>query len=236
MKRTILISGASRGIGKAIAIKALQDGHKISIGIREPETIRGTLLDPKISGESRVLVNRYDINDKDSLEKWIRNTCRSFGTFDSIINSSGIFLPTGFIYKDDEEQSINELIKINLLGPWQLLREGWNELEKKSQARIIVIVSMSGKRSKGNLAGYTASKFALMGLCQTIRNEGWEKGIRITAICPSWVNTDMAKNIQTIPKEDMTQPEDIASITTNILNLPNSCVPFEVCMNCMLEN
>ena len=80
---------------------------------------------------------------------------------------------------------------------------------------------MSGKRSKGRLAGYTASKFALMGLCQTMRNEGWEQGIRVTAVCPSWVNTDMAAGVSSLPKPAMTQPQDLAALTSQLLTLPN---------------
>ena len=99
----------------------------------------------------------------------------------------------------------------------------------------MVLVSMSGKRSKGRLAGYTASKFALMGLCQTMRNEGWAQGIRVTAICPSWVNTDMAAAVNAMPQEAMSQPGDIASLTTQLLELPNSCVPFELAVSCNLE-
>ena len=57
---------------------------------------------------------------------------------------------------------------------------------------------MSGKRSKGDLAAYSSSKFALMGLCQTMKNKGWDKNIRISAICPSWVNTKMAQNISSL--------------------------------------
>ena len=79
------------------------------------------------------------------------------------------------------------------------------------------------------------SKFALMGLSQTMRNEGWDKGIRVTTICPGWVNTDMASNVKSISKEEMTQPEDIASIVSTILKLPNTCVPFEVAVNCNHE-
>ena len=87
---------------------------------------------------------------------------------------------------------------------------------------------MSGKRSKSNLAGYTTSKFALMGLCQTIRNEVWQYGLRTTVICPGCVNTDMTKDVKAISKSKMTQPEDIASIVSNVLKMPNSCVPFDI--------
>ena len=74
-----------------------------------------------------------------------------------------------------------------------------------------------------------------MGLCQTMRNEGWAQGIRVTAICPSWVNTDMATAVNAIPKEAMSQPGDIASLTAQLLELPNSCVPFELALSCNLE-
>ena len=74
-----------------------------------------------------------------------------------------------------------------------------------------------------------------MSLCQTMRNEGWNEGIRVTAICPGWVNTDMAKGINHFPKEDMTQTTDIANICSNLLELPNTSVPFEIALNCQIE-
>ena len=94
---------------------------------------------------------------------------------------------------------------------------------------------MSGKRSKGDLAAYSSSKFALMGLCQTMKNKGWEKNIRVSAICPSWVNTEMAQNISYLDKSSMTQPEDIAEICSTILKLPTQSVPFEIALNCNYE-
>ena len=74
-----------------------------------------------------------------------------------------------------------------------------------------------------------------MSLCQTMRNEGWNYGIRVTAICPGWVNTSMSNKVKNIPKKEMTQAEDIALISSNILDLPNSSVPFEIPINCNLE-
>jgi NAD(P)-dependent dehydrogenase (short-subunit alcohol dehydrogenase family) len=94
---------------------------------------------------------------------------------------------------------------------------------------------MSGKRVKGRMAGYPVSKFALMGLCQSMRNEGWDKGIRVTAICPSWVNTDMAHAVTAVEPAAMTQPEDLASLSSSLLSIPNAAVPFELAMNCSLE-
>jgi NAD(P)-dependent dehydrogenase (short-subunit alcohol dehydrogenase family) len=85
------------------------------------------------------------------------------------------------------------------------------------------------------MAGYPVSKFALMGLCQSMRNTGWDQGIRVTALCPSWVNTDMACEISRLPPQQMTQPSDLAALSSQLLALPNSAIPFEVALNCTLE-
>ncbi len=233
--RTLLISGASRGIGRSIANQALKDGYRISIGVRKPDELKGTELDPLIAGKDKVLLNRYEAKDEESASVWVENTLRSFHEFDGLINCAGIFHSTSLLFPETKVKEIEELWKVNVMGPWLLTKAAWPELVRSKKGRIIVLVSMSGKRSKGKLAGYTMSKFALMGLCQTMRNEGWEKNIRVTAICPSWVNTDMARNVNMLPKKMMTQPEDIAKITSNLLELPETSVPFEICLNCSLE-
>lgn len=229
-----MISGASRGIGRAIAERALEDGHRVSIGIRDFETIKDTKLDPK-NNKSNILINKYDANNPSSANIWIKKTIKEFGGFDSLINCAGIFHRTKFIYKEGEEKEIDQLFKINVMAPWYLTKECWKMITSNKNGRIIFLVSLSGKRSKGSLAGYSMSKFALMGLCQTIRNEGWDLGTRVTTICPGWVNTQMTKDVENFNKDEMTQTKDIASICSNLLTLPNSCVPFEISVNCLLD-
>ena len=233
--RKILISGASRGIGKAIALKLLNEGHYLSLGVRKKEDLINTSLDPKSNYTERVIVNSYDALDASSSKEWVERTVKTFKNIDTIIHCAGILKKTGLIFNDNEMQDIDNLWKVNVMGPWILTKDAWNYLSMSNSARIIVLVSMSGKRSKGNLASYSMSKFALMSLCQTMRNEGFNKGIRVTAICPGWVDTDMAKEVNQFRKEDMTQPSAIADICSNLLVLPNSSVPFEIAINCQLE-
>ncbi len=230
--RTILISGASRGIGRKIAERAVSDGHNVSLGVRNLETLKGL----EVEENKNILMHKYDAKKLNLVEDWVKATNSYFGKIDTIIHSAGIFRKTNLNFKSGEEKDIEELWKVNVLGPWFLTRAAWKYLTKNTNSRIIVLVSMSGKRSKSSLAGYSASKFALMGLSQTIRNEGWNKGIRVTTICPSWVNTKMASGISSISKDEMTQPEDIASIVSKLLELPNSCIPFEIPINCNLES
>ncbi len=233
--RRILISGANSGIGLKIAQKQLKEGNKVSIGIRNLSSIKGTILESDNWPKGQLLINKYDAMNKKSCIDWIENTAHKFGGFDTVINSAGIFSRVPFLYKDGDEDEIIRTMQINFLAIWDLCRLSWENLSSSNNGRIITIISMSGKRSKGDLAAYSASKFALMGLCQTIRNVGWDQNIRITAICPSWVNTRMAANISKIMKADMTQPEDIADICSAILKLPKQSVPFELSINCNLE-
>ena len=233
--RTILISGASSGIGLNIAHRELKNGNRISIGIRDLESIKGSIIDPNKWPKDRILINKYDASDKLTAEKWIKNTIINYGGFDSLINCSGVLSKVPFLYKDGDEDEILNTFNINFLAIWHLCRLSWEQLCLSNNGRIIVLVSMSGKRSKGDLAAYSSSKFALMSLCQTMKNKGWEENIRVTAICPSWVNTKMAEKISSLEKSKMTQPEDIAEICSTILKLPMQSVPFEIALNCNYE-
>ncbi len=233
--RKILISGASRGIGKAIAIKMLNDGHYVSLGIRNRNSLTNTILDSKKHPSRKLIVHNYNAIDNQSSKDWLNKTVSTFKGVDTLIHCAGILKKTKLIFKDDELADIEDIWKVNVMGPWLLTRNAWKYLSMNKSGRIIVLVSMSGKRAKGNLASYSMSKFALMSLCQTMRNEGWDKGIRVTAICPGWVNTDMAKDVNKFPKNEMSQPNDIAEICCNLLKLPNSSVPFEISLNCNLE-
>ena len=172
--RTILISGANRGIGLKIAHKELKEGNRISVGIRNLESLRGSIIDPKKWPEGRIIINQYNALKKNTAENWIKKTVDEFGGFDSIINCSGVLSKVPFLYKDGDEEDILNTLNINFLAIWDLCRLSWEHLCASSRGRIIVLVSMSGKRSKGDLAAYSSSKFALMGLCQTMKNKGWD--------------------------------------------------------------
>ena len=210
-------------------------GNRISLGIRDLESVKGSVIDPNNWPNEKILINKYDALDKLSAKEWVENTVRKFGGFDTLINCSGVLSKVPFLYKDGDEEDILNTFNINFLAIWNLCRLSWEQLSQSNNGRIIVLVSMSGKRSKGDLAAYSSSKFALMSLCQTMKNRGWEEKIRVTAICPSWVNTRMAENISSLEKLKMTQPEDIAEICSTILKLPMQSVPFEIALNCNYE-
>ena len=230
MQRTILITGASRGIGRSIAERLLRDGHRLSLGLRQPDQLDGTFLDhPDVH---RVV---YDAADASAAEALVTAAERRWGGMDTLIHCAGCLHRTPLLFDDAAEAELEELWQINLMGPWKLTRAAWPLLKRSGQGRIQVLVSMSGKRVKGRMAGYPVSKFGLMALCQAMRNEGWDDGIRVTAICPSWVATEMALGVTSLPAEAMTQPDDLAEISSSLLHLGNAAVPFELALNCALE-
>ncbi|MBW4529070.1 MAG: SDR family NAD(P)-dependent oxidoreductase [Aphanothece saxicola GSE-SYN-MK-01-06B] len=234
--RTLLISGASRGIGRAIAERALADGHRLSLGVRNPDGLpAGPLLEAARLSPERVLLQAYDARDPAQASRWVAATLSQFGGIDGLIHCAGVFSRVGLLFEAGQEAEIEALWRVNLMGPWWLSRAAWPALVASGDGRVITLVSMSGQRVKGSLAAYPCSKFALMALCQSMRNEGWDAGIRVTAICPGWVNTRMASEVTAVSADAMTQPEDLAALTAQLLRLPASAVPFELKINCVLE-
>ncbi|MEB3191838.1 MAG: SDR family NAD(P)-dependent oxidoreductase [Snowella sp.] len=227
-RKVILISGASRGIGRAIAERLLQENYALSLGVRHPEDLAGT----ELAASDQVLLCPYEATDKEAGRNWVEKTVAQWGRIDGLINCAGILRPIRF---DEEDETLfDELFEINVKAPWRLSRAAFPYLKQSGEGRIINLVSMSGKRVKGTLAGYSMSKFALMALSQAMRNVGWEDGIRVTALCPSWVNTEMAAKAPLDPQE-MTQPEDVAEMVLTVLRLPNSASVSELAVNCNLE-
>lgn len=247
--RTVLVSGASRGIGAATAVRLLRDGHRLSLGLRSPLSPSAWLASLALPAalqsalpadlDQRLHLHPYDAlapaGAANSAERWVEAAVAQLGGLDAVVHSAGIFSRVGLCYGAGEEQEIQRVLEVNLLGPWRLSRALWPHLVASGDGRVITLVSMSGKRVKGGLAAYSASKFALLALCQTMRNEGWDQGIRVTAVCPSWVNTAMAAAVTALPQEAMTQPEDLAASISHLLSLPARAVPFEFNVSCQLE-
>ena len=120
MQRTVLLTGASRGIGRSIPRRLLKDGHRLSLGLRDPQALRGTDLDV-----ATVLHHAYDANDPASVEAWVDSTVRNWGAIDTVIHSAGILHRTPLLFADGEEQQLDELWAINVKGPWWLTRAAW---------------------------------------------------------------------------------------------------------------
>jgi len=230
--RVILISGANRGIGFAIAERLYQDGYKLSLGARRPEN-----LAPLISKmeKGRVSTHQYDAAKVETARAWVESAAKQFGRIDGLVNNAGIYL--GFTVENEDEAALDEMWLINTKGPLRLTRAAFPHLKASGAGRVINIVSLSGKRVyDADHTGYAMSKFATMALTHAVRYSGWEHGIRSTAICPGMVATDMTAEFEPAAREQMISPGAIATVVATVLSLPNTASVVEIPVNCRLEH
>ena len=230
-KRVVMISGANRGIGKVVAEKLSEEGYLLSLGLRIPGSLTGSLSSiPK----TQRLYHAYDAKIPESAKTWIDGTIEHFGKIDVLINNAGILHSIGL--EDDSEELLDEMWQVNAKAPLRLTRFAFPYLRKSGSGRIIDIISMSGKRVKGNWVGYSMSKYAALAASHTARLQGWEDGIRVTAVCTGYVQSEMtAIHATNVQQEIMSRPQDIARIVSTLLLLPNESHVPEVLMNCVLE-
>jgi len=226
-RRVVMISGANRGIGLAIARRLSADGYRISLGARDTATLSAQ----HFAGES--MLHHWDANDTVSSQQWVRGTVEQFGQIDAVVMNAGVIISAGI---NSPEADFDTMWDVNFKGPLRLIKAALPELKQGTQGRVINIVSLSGKRlmGAGNL-GYSASKFASMALTHAIRQDGWNDGVRATAICPGLVDTDMVASVQTPEGEFKITPEAIAGTCAYALSLPNDASVAEILVNSRLE-
>jgi NAD(P)-dependent dehydrogenase (short-subunit alcohol dehydrogenase family) len=229
--RVIMISGANRGIGGAIARTLHDRGYRLSLGVRDPAALEtmGSAFDP-----ARVLLQPYEARDRDAAEAWVAATVGRFGQIDGLVNAAGILLPVGL--EEDAEASYDALWAVNVMGPLRLIRLALPHLRASGRGRIVNLASLSGKRVPGAKAGYAMSKFAVVALSHATRHAGWEDGVRVTALCPGYVATDMVAAVDDPPAEAMIQPADLSELVATVLALPNTASIAELPVNCRLED
>ena len=223
--RVAMVSGASRGIGRAIAERLRARGFRISAGVRTRSSV------PEADD---VMVHRYDAERAEDAPAWVGATMARFGRIDVLVNAAGISAPRTRL-DDADETGIDAMWRINVKGPLRLIRAALPHLRAGGEGRVVNIASLSGKRVANENFGYAMSKFALIALTQSVRREGWDAGIRATALCPGFVATDMTAHVTTAPRDKMTRPDDIAALAETLILLPNTATIGELLVNWRLE-
>lgn len=138
----------------------------------------------------------------------------------------------------EDDDRVLRLFEVNAHAPRRLASAAWQPLIDSAAGRIIIMASLSGKRVKSKRSGlYAFSKFAAVGLAHALRHEGWDHGIRATAICPGIVATDMGLSAAAGSRavQDMTQVPDVAALTLDAIELPNTLCQAEISFNCQLD-
>lgn len=226
--RVVMISGANRGIGLATAQALSAAGYRLSLGARQPNSIDRSAL----SGE--VIYHRWEAQDPATSSDWVEATRRHYGSVDAVVLNAGVIFPADL--ESGSEQHMDTMWEVNFKGPLRLVRAALPALRDAGHGRVVNIVSLSGKRlmSESSL-GYSASKFASMALTHAIRHNGWDHGIRATAICPGLVDTDMVASVETPDREFKIAPQSIAATVAYALSLPDSAAVAEIKVNSRFE-
>lgn len=226
MAKVAMISGASRGIGRAIAAELGRQGYALSLGIRDQRAMPGDDFAP--SGLACFPYEAAGLGDE---QAWTAETIARFGRIDVLVNAAGILRDVSL--ESGDPTDLDDLLAINVKAPFRLIQAALPHLKAAGEGRVINIASLSGKRVRNGNAGYQMSKFAMMALSHAVRQTAFGSGVRSLALCPSYVATDMAEGA--LPRADMTQPEDIARLVALIVGLPNTASISELIVNCGYE-
>ncbi|WP_413989583.1 SDR family NAD(P)-dependent oxidoreductase [Labrys okinawensis] len=229
--RVVMLSGASRGIGLAIARRLSAEGYLLSLGVRTP-TAAGLAGFPT----DRVLIHRFDATQPQSAQAWLDATLARFGRLDALINNAGILRPLDL--RSGDEAVLDEMWAVNVKAPYRLIRLALPHLETGGHGRIINIASTDGKRYRDTVSvAYAMTKHAVMALTHAAKFAGWEKGVRVTALCPGAVDTELVASIPGVtPTANRLAPETVAETVAFLLRLPNTASVAELVMNTRLES
>jgi NAD(P)-dependent dehydrogenase (short-subunit alcohol dehydrogenase family) len=232
--RVVMLSGASRGLGKAIADRLAGDGFRLSLGVRDVDAAKETFAH---IDDDRLLVSRFDARDASSAQAWLDRTLARFGGVDGLVNNAGIWKQVNFDHGD--ESDLDAMWEVNAKAPFRVTRLVLPELRKCGHGRVVNIASTDGVRFRDRSCsvGYTMSKHALMAVSQATRHFGYEDGVRATALCPGAIRTEMIAGLPGVtPVAEQLDPATIAHLVSTVLCLPNNASVAWLPVNTRLES
>ncbi|PTQ98012.1 NADP-dependent 3-hydroxy acid dehydrogenase YdfG [Mucilaginibacter yixingensis] len=223
-----IITGATRGMGRAISIAFAKEGFNLAVCARnagELEAFKQELL--QINPQIKVAAVTADISLKEQIHAFASQAEQELGDINIIVNNAGIYQPTSIL--DDEDSVFNRLMNTNLLPAYELYRYFGKKLIAARRGHIFTICSSASKNVVKEAGTYSVTKFALLGLNNVMRQEMQQYGVKVTAVIPgstltsSWDGT-------TIPAERFILPEDIASAIVNAYKMSPGANVDEIVM------
>ncbi|GGX23141.1 3-ketoacyl-ACP reductase [Aquimarina muelleri] len=214
-----IITGGSRGLGKATAIALAKEGVDIAITGRNEKTLKETTLELKTLGVNATYTV-FDVGNYDEVKKGIKNIITDLGSVDILINNAGIAAFGSF--NDMEVDKWTNIIQTNVLGMYYVTKEVLPFLIDKNQGDIINISSTAGLNGNPNTSAYSASKFAVIGMSESLMKEVRKNNIRVCTLTPSTIASDMSLELGITDgnTEKVLQPEDFAELIVTSLQLP----------------
>ncbi|WP_419875775.1 3-ketoacyl-ACP reductase [Candidatus Pristimantibacillus sp. PTI5] len=219
--RSAIITGAGKGIGKAIAVALAAEGVNLGIIARTSSDLESLQASLASTYGVKVFVASADITVKAEVDGAISALKERLGSIDILINNAGIGT-FGTLLDMDHEQW-ERIIQTNVLGTYYVTRAALPTMLEQSSGSIINIASTAGERGFATGSAYCASKFAVIGMTEALMQEVRKSNIRVTALTPSTVNTELASNagLKIGDEDRMMQAEDMAELVLAALKLPD---------------
>lgn len=227
--KVVVLTGAGGGIGQAIAVKLAELGMKIVLfGGNNPEKLEITRQ--SVEKFSTALVLPGNLTDLEFLASGIKSVVEKFGGIDTLINNAGVAQSTPYIDVTPEE--FDRIMAINTRVPFFLTQKALPFLKNSSSATVINIASVVAHAGYPLQSVYTASKHALLGLTKSLAKEYYQENIRVHAICPGGVYTDMIRiSRPDLTSEGMIMPDEVAEIVAFFLQHRGNAVIDEIILH-----
>ena len=212
MARTALVTGGTRGIGKAICLALKAKGYTVAANYAGNETAAKAFTD-----ETGIPAYKWSVADYEACAAGIARVELAHGPVDILVNNAGITRDAPF-HKMTPQQW-REVIDTNLTGVFNMTHPVWNGMRERGFGRIITISSINGQKGQFAQANYSAAKAGDLGFTKALAQEGARKGVTVNAICPGYIATDMVmavpekvreQIIETIPVGRLGEAEEIA--------------------------
>jgi acetoacetyl-CoA reductase len=214
MARVALVTGGTRGIGKAISARLKTDGFKVAANYAgNSEAADATAKELGIS------VYKWDVGKADACRDGVAKVEADLGPIDVLVNNAGI-TKDGFFHKMSAEQW-EEVIRVDLNSLFYMTRPVWEGMRSRGFGRVINISSINGQKGQAGQVNYSAAKAGMIGFTKALAQEGAMKGVTVNVVAPGYIDTDMVaavpeevlkKIIGTIPLGRLGKAEEIASM------------------------
>jgi 3-oxoacyl-[acyl-carrier protein] reductase len=218
--KSVLITGASRGIGRAIALYFAKNGAKVAVNYSGSEAKANEVVEEIKANGGTAFSIKADISNSEEVTDMVKSVIDEFGSLDVLVNNAGITRDNLLMRMMEEDW--DAVINTNLKGVFLTTKAVTRQMMKQRNGRIINIASIVGVSGNAGQANYVAAKAGVIGLTKTTAKELSSRGITVNAIAPGFIETDMTGKLEEGIKEDMLrniplarfgQPDDIAAAT-----------------------
>lgn len=227
-----VITGASKGIGKAIAERLAKEGFNIALCARNAATLEATAAHIRqLAPNVQVLALPVDISDKQQVLSFAAKVKAAFPVVDILVNNAGLFVP-GALHQE-EEGLLENLVATNVYSAYHLTRQLLPAMMEQRKGHIFNLTSTASYKAYPNGGAYSITKFALLGFSKNLREELKPHNIKVTALSPGPTLTASWEGFEA-PPDRLMPPEDIASIVWAAYTLASQTVVEEIVLRPML--